>query len=320
MDNDIMKIFEEFVEDYVPETEEEKKEDIPSPEQQAAEETAKREQKERDREKQAWIKNAKEKRDAAFKMITAKAERVMKKQTDLIDYLTVQAHFDRYPVRNCLLIASQLPGATRLKSFDEWKDESKKIKKGAKAVTILEPGDEYQREDGSVGRYYNTRALFDISQVTGGKYQPPTDEPDMANKLRILFKTVDTFDVKPCSYGENGGRAAFFQAGSKSVYVNKSASLEILYPQLCVELAHTVISNNNNRYTRKQYGSICEMVGYILCVRNNVNVPADAIPLRIAPEYEELKEKKVINILEEVRGTANTLSRIMQTLKEQKGL
>lgn len=246
-----MKIFEEFVEDYVPETEE-NKEDIPAPEEQAEEKNSDSEQEEIEREKQAWIKNAREKREAAFKTITSESEKVLKKRINLIDFLTVQAHFDRYPVRNCLLVTSQLPCATRLKPFDEWKDEGKKIKKGAKAVNILEPGDEYIRADGTVGRYYNTRALFDISQVTGGKYQPPEKEPDVAEKLRILFKTaVDKLKLKLCSYGEDGGRAAFFQNAKKSVYINKSAGIDITYPQLCVELSHAVIAENHKDYTRR---------------------------------------------------------------------
>lgn len=313
MNDDIMDIFEEFVEDYIPE---EKQEEIPDPEVQAAEEAAKRETEENDSEREAWIKRSKEKRDAAFANIKAESEKVFKKRTELIDYLTVQAYFDRYPVRNCLLITAQLPGATRLKPFDEWKDEGRHIKKGAKAITLLEPGEEYTRRDGTVGRYYNTRALFDISQVTGGKYISSAHDGDVKEKLKWLFKTAKALDLNPRSYGEDGGRAAFYQQTKDAIYINTSVGFEIVYPQLCVELAHAVIANGHKDYTRRQYGSICEMAGYIMCVRNNVSVSEDAIPLRIAPGYEELKEKEVIKILEEVRSAANTLSLTIHTLKE----
>lgn len=315
MNNDILQVFKEFVEEYNPEEPEENKEEsIPEPEISEEEEAARCAKEDSDREKQMWIQNSKEKRDAAFKMISAQSEKVLKKRITLIDFLTVQAHFDRYTVRNCLLIASQLPGATRLKAYDEWKDEGSFVKKGTKAITLIEPGDEYFRTDGSVARHYNTRALFDISQVTGGKYPQKDKEPEIAEKLRALFKTVESFDIKPCSYGEDGGRAAFFQAEKRAVYINKTVGIDILYPQLCVELAHAVMANNHKNYTRKQYGSACEMVGYIICVRNHVSVTEDAIPLRIAPSYEELKEKEVIKVLEEVRRTANIISNTMREL------
>ncbi len=318
MNDDILEVFREFVEEYTPEEPEKSKEErIPEPEISEEEEAARRAKEDSEREKQMWIQSAKEKRDAAFKMIKTKSERVLRKRTDLIDYLTVQARFDRYTVNNCLLIAAQLPGAIKLKSFDDWKAEDRNIKRGAKAITILEPGDEYIRADGSVGRHYNTRALFDISQVTGGRLEPEPSSEKMKDKLVTLFKTIQLLDRKLCSYGEDGGRAAFFQAGKKAVYVNKSADLDVLYPQLCVELAHVIIANNHKDYTRKAYGSICEMVGYIMCVRNNVSVTEDAIPLRLAPGYESLQKNQVTKILDEVRCTANTMSRTIRTIKAQ---
>lgn len=311
LSDDVLKIFEEFVEDYVPP---EKTEEKPIESKKHEEKSV---QSEEEMEKQAWIKSAKEKREEAFRAISAQASKVFKKRTSLIDFLTVQAHFDRYPVRNCLLITSQLPGATRLKSFDDWGNEGRKIKKGAKAVTILEPGDEYIRADGSVGRYYNTRALFDVSQVTGGKFeQPLKEEKSIAEKLKILFSVIKTLDIKPCSFGEDGGRAAFYQKNNNAVYVNKSIGIDTLYPQLCVELAHMIIAHEHKDYTRKKYGSMCEMIGYMLCVRTNVSVAENAVPLRIAPEYEQFKEKEVIKTLDEIRQTANSISTLMRKLAE----
>lgn len=48
-----------------------------------------------------------------------------------------------------------MPEATRLADFKTWKDNDLYIKKGESGITILEPGDEYTREDGSVGVSYN---------------------------------------------------------------------------------------------------------------------------------------------------------------------
>ena len=66
-------------------------------------------------------------------------------------YLDVQAKFDRYSVTNALLIQAQMPEATKLKSFDGWKETGASIRKNAKGISILEPGEEYWRENGAVG-------------------------------------------------------------------------------------------------------------------------------------------------------------------------
>lgn len=313
--NELEELFTEYVEDFIP--------DAPEPPQgpPEAQEIAKnvekaneKEKSEAEKEREEWAKKAKEKRDEAFRTITAEAEKVFQKRTELIDFLTVQSYFDRYSVKNCLLITAQYPGATRLLPFDAWADEGKHIKKGAKAITLIEPGDEYYRKDGSVGRHYNTRALFDISQVTGGKYDPPKPEISDAEKLKTLFVLSGALSQKLCSYGEDGGRASFYQYDKNAIYINKTADFSFIYPQLCVELAHAVTANGHKNYTRQKYGFICEMAGYITCVRSNVSVLEEAIPLKIPYSYTELAEKDVIKILEEVRGTANTIIQAMQKL------
>lgn len=47
-------------------------------------------------------------------------------------------------------------------------------KRGADAITILEPGKEYTREkDGSTGVFYDPKKVFDISQTNSRQRPPP---------------------------------------------------------------------------------------------------------------------------------------------------
>lgn len=69
----------------------------------------------------------------------------------------MQSRFDRYSVGNALLITAQMPQATQFKDFDAWKENGVSIKKQQKGITILEPGEEYTREDSSVGVSYNVK-------------------------------------------------------------------------------------------------------------------------------------------------------------------
>ena len=71
--------------------------------------------------------------------------------------LNTQAQFDRYSVSNALLIAYQHPGATKVADFSTWKEEDVFVKKGEKAITMLEPGSEFTREDGTTGFSANVK-------------------------------------------------------------------------------------------------------------------------------------------------------------------
>ena len=69
-------------------------------------------------------------------------------------------------VGNALLITGQLPEAKKLADFDTWKAAKCFIKKGETGILLLEPGEEFQREDGGIGVNYNAKRAFDISQTT----------------------------------------------------------------------------------------------------------------------------------------------------------
>jgi hypothetical protein len=80
-------------------------------------------------------------------------------------FLDVQGRFDRYSAVNALLIFAQNPEATRLGSFDYWKNQRGSVTSGQSGISILEPGKEYLQKDGSIGIGYNIKKVFDISQV-----------------------------------------------------------------------------------------------------------------------------------------------------------
>ena len=76
------------------------------------------------------------------------AKKAVSSVTNLRAYLAVQSRFERYSTNNNLLIFSQRPDATRLKSLELWNKEKKWIREGAKAVAIYEP----VRKQGKIGR------------------------------------------------------------------------------------------------------------------------------------------------------------------------
>lgn len=83
-------------------------------------------------------------------------------------YLDVQSRFDRYTASNSLLILAQRPEAQKLGDYSYWRSQGTFVKRQErdKPVLILEPGKEYEREDGSIGTYYNAKKLYEPSQTS----------------------------------------------------------------------------------------------------------------------------------------------------------
>lgn len=116
--------------------------------------------------KEEWAAQKKQERESAFAMIDETAQRMANDGGLFQSYLDVQARFDRYSVGNAVLITAQKADATQLSDFKGWKNNGVFIKKGESGIVLLEPGEEYTKEDGTVGVSYNSKKVFDISQTT----------------------------------------------------------------------------------------------------------------------------------------------------------
>ena len=86
--------------------------------------------------KQDWAARRKQERDAVYAMVDTTTERMVSNGEVFQDYLDVQARFDRYSVRNAILITAQNKDATKLASFDDWKADNISINKGEKGIRI----------------------------------------------------------------------------------------------------------------------------------------------------------------------------------------
>lgn len=143
--------------------------------------------------KEEWAAQKKQERESAFAMIDETAQRMANDGGLFQSYLDVQARFDRYSVGNAVLITAQKADATQLSDFKGWKNNGVFIKKGESGIVLLEPGEEYTKEDGTVGVSYNSKKVFDISQTT----TKAKDRPAMKRDERLLLKAI--IHNAPCS-------------------------------------------------------------------------------------------------------------------------
>ena len=127
-------------------------------------------------------------------------------------YLDVQSRFDRYTASNSLLILAQRPEAQKLGDYSYWRSQGTFVKRQERdnPVLILEPGKEYEREDGSIGTYYNAKKLYEPSQTSLRNYTQEKPQITEQQLIRALLSNppVNIVPAEPDQMPE--GKGALF--------------------------------------------------------------------------------------------------------------
>ncbi len=250
-------------------------------------------------DKPAWIAHKQQEREAVYAQIDEAISTMASDGPRFQTYLDVQARFDRYSVANAVLIASQMPEATRLGDFDAWKASGAYVKRGAVGLSILEPGKEYQREDGSVGVSYNVKKVFDISQTNAQRPAPKT-LPDDRSLLKALIHEppckVEVRDEVP------DGRNVVYLPEEKTILVRRGLDAHTIFRGLAQELARVHLEKGGKDCASPDFAVYA--ASYLLCQRNGV--PVDSFSFQRMPAaYKEMDPqdlRKELGIIREVAG------------------
>lgn len=261
--------------------------------------------------KEEWAAQKQKERADAYALIDTTAEKVAQDGGQFQKYLDVQARFDRYSVGNALLITAQMPEATRLSDFKTWKEADVYVKKGVSGITILEPGDEYTREDGSVGVSYNAKKVFDVSQTTSRQKTAPMISRDP----RVLLKAL--INNAPCKISisedlpENVG--AVYKPEDKVILVRQGMDAPNIFRALSQELAHAHMDKGSYNRADCAFDAYC--ASYMLCKRNNIAVDTFRFD-RLPESYKGMAAQDVRGELGHIRDVANEISSDMNRVLE----
>ncbi|MBQ6661159.1 MAG: hypothetical protein IJM57_07040, partial [Lachnospiraceae bacterium] len=185
-------------------------------------------------DKDAWVEKKKQERADAYALIDEGTEEITQDPENFRDYLNVQARFDRYSVSNAILIAYQMHEATKLADFSTWKNAGVNIRKGESAITMLEPGSEYQREDGTTGFSVNVKKVFDITQTVDGEPIKPKI-PEQRTAIKALIQSA------PCGIEMNNEATknvtAFYSPDKDTIYIRQGMNGDDIFRALAQEIA-----------------------------------------------------------------------------------
>lgn len=270
-------------------------------------------------DKEAWKQQKQEQREMVYSMIDDMAQTVAKDGAAFQKYLDVQSRFDRYSVANALLILAQKPEATRIADFDTWKEQGAYIRKKESGFYILEPGEEYQRDDGSVGISYNPKKMFDISQTGNNrKRETPTYHDDRTRIIALMDHSPAPIRISD-SLPE--GTNAMYQTEAREIQIRKGMDASNIFRALSQELAHAEMDKGDGSYNRSAHTFHAYCVSYMLCKQYGVDTSGyrfDRAPQVLeGMDAQEIRAK--LSVIREVDGEISSrMNRMLVQQRQQK--
>ena len=253
--------------------------------------------------KEEWAAQKQEQRKAAYELIDNTCSEMMANGDSFRQYLDVQGHFDRYSVNNAILVSAQMPEATQLKDYGSWKQSRAYVDRDAQKITILEPGKEYEREDGSKAVGYNAKVVYDISQTSAKDRQQPQE----AKTMRELVSAM--IDASPVSFVpvDDLELPAFYDSAQQTIFIKTGLNEEQLFVSMAKEVSAAVFDcKHKESRDASDFKSFC--VAYMVSSRYGVDTKGfrfDNLPKEFAGmETQEFKGQlgRVRDVLGEIQS------------------
>ena len=256
-------------------------------------------------DKDAWIEKKRQERAEAYELLDTATDEIVKDAEKFRDFLNTQAQFDRYSVSNALLIAYQHPGATKVADFAAWKEDDVSVKKGEKAITILEPGSEFTREDGSTGFSVNVKKVFDISQTSSDNVNMRHRKPDERAAIKALIASA------PCAVvlvDELKTSNARYSADKNTIFIVRGLEADEIFRALSFEIGIAKCAQNDMDRKDAMFPAYCS--AYILCERNGFDT-GDFNFDKVPEQFADKDAKETRKTLGSIRDMANEIGQEM---------
>lgn len=266
----------------------------------------------------AFIAESKNNRNRCYELSEQVTAQVATDSGVFQQYLDIQSRFDRYTANNALLIMAQRPDAQKLGDYGYWRDQNVYVKRMEKKnpVLIMEPGKEYEREDGSIGTYYNAKKLYDISQTNMREKEPVQEQTDERQLIRALLSNppVNIIAADPDKMPEDKG--ALFEPEENCIYVRKGMDAEQIFRSLTPELVFAGFANGDQNYDRDEDAFHAYCASYMLCKKYGIDTKG--YDFSHAPEFfEGMEPQEVRAELTKARNAANDISSRMAKVLDQ---
>lgn len=238
-------------------------------------------------DKAAWAEQKQADRDAVYEKIDLMAYAVNNDPKALDGCLDVMARFPNHSASNALLIFDQRPDATRIGDSKFWSEKGGKINKGERGMSILVPGNQYTRDDGSIGTFYEVKKVFDESQTSARKLLPRRYE--MKN---VIDSTAKAAPVSIQPLDDLQGEPAVYDHDSKTILLQIGLTPDQAVRALFTEYAHAEFAQGKQSYDRDANFGKAELAATLLAKRYGMEAKVDGQATKLMPPDAEPKDIK----------------------------
>lgn len=228
-------------------------------------------------------------------------------------YLRVQARFNRYTVTNAILLLHQFPDAQKLKTFEGWKREGASVGRGEKSISILEPYS-YTKADGSMGKGFRIKKLFDISQTDVRMSPDPfLTGVSIRSLLRALLEasSVETEAADTLDHGKD----AVYEQKKQKIYIRRMLEPDDFFRAAAVSIAEAQLAEQGS--SQDELESKAKATAFMLCVKYGIDPERIRVKMTGADDQMEIKEIKAE--LSEIRNAfAGIADRADESIRVQR--
>lgn len=211
------------------------------------------------------------------------------------NFLEGMSHFNNYSVRNIQLIKAQLPEASMVASFNEWKKRNGHVNKGEKALYVQAPVTVIKKDaDGKpvinadtgekeTFTYFKPVPVFDISQVSpvegkeldlpkmGGAIPSQINKEYYQNVYRSLRDISQKENGIPIRFRQLEKSDGFYSPKTNDITIKKGMTYEQTLSTLIHEMAHSELHNKKSlterfegKLTRSSKELQAESIAYVV--------------------------------------------------------
>lgn len=257
-------------------------------------------------DKDDWAAKKQQQRSEVYALAEQTADEIAASGDSFKGYLDTMSRFDLYSPTNILLIYAQNPDATRIGDYEHWKEAGTPVSKGEKGITILEPGPEYTREDGSTAVSYNTKSVFDIKQTSAA---PP--EPFSQRNIKSLCQALVNISPVPVklvsalSAGGDKAAGALYQPDQNRIEIVQGLDGPSIFRCLSQEVALAQIDTAGRDCQSPEF--VAYAASYVMCKKNGIDAQNYDFS-KVSDLFIESDSKAVRSEIGAVRDTVSDLA------------
>lgn len=260
--------------------------------------------------KEEWQQKKQAERQELYDLADKTAEEVKTNPVKFKQYLDTQAIFNVYSVNNALLISAQMPNATQIKEYDDWRKAGAFVRKNPTFIKILEPSESYNKEDGTTRTFYNPKRMLDISQTNAKPRENTRNHTDRDLVTAFLYECpvdVKIVDELP------DGKGAEWNKEDNVLYIRRGLESSTIFNVVSVELAKVGLEESGNQEL-DNFKSYC--ASYLICKKHDIDVSSynfDNLP----ESLKDMESSEVKNMLGDIRGAMEDMNSRMNTCFEK---